>query len=172
LCATNLFQILLHFRFIAFITEAAVIQAIPGHLGEPKAPPRLRPARRPPLSEMPDRESDAINPNAQPMPDYAFDQRIAWQGTRPQGSLVGGGSRLLPTARQTSATQVTRGTDNGHAGAGFQRRSAFGTKSTIDADAYGRISPKMAWKFPSFKKYVKNLKAALFAHAFANNAAM
>ena len=33
-------------RIIAFITEAAAIQAILGHLGEPKPPPRLRPAQR------------------------------------------------------------------------------------------------------------------------------
>ena len=65
-------------RIIAFITEAAVIQAIPGHLGEPKQPPRLRPARGPPLWEMPDRGSDAINPQAQPMPDYEFGKRVAW----------------------------------------------------------------------------------------------
>ena len=49
-------------RIIAFITEAAVIQAIPGHLGEPKQAPRPRLARGPPLWEMPDRGSDAINP--------------------------------------------------------------------------------------------------------------
>jgi len=65
-------------RIIAFITEAAVIQAIPGHLGGPKSPPRLRPARGPPLSEMQDRESDAINPQAQPMPDHEFGKRVAW----------------------------------------------------------------------------------------------
>ena len=68
-------------RIIAFFTEAAVIQAIPGHLGEPKQPPRLRPARGPPLWEMPDRGSDAINSQAQPMPDYEVDQWVAWQGT-------------------------------------------------------------------------------------------
>ena len=65
-------------RIIAFITEAALIQAILGHLGEPTSPPRPRPARGPPLWEMQDRGSDAINPQAQPMPDDAFDQRVAW----------------------------------------------------------------------------------------------
>jgi len=68
-------------RIIAFITEAAVIQAILGHLGEPPQPRRLRPARRPPLWEMPDRGSDAINPHAQPMPDHEFGRRVAWWGT-------------------------------------------------------------------------------------------
>ena len=65
-------------RIIAFITEAAVIREILGHLGEPTSPPRLRPARGPPLWEMQDRGSDAIDPQAQPPPDYEFDQRIAW----------------------------------------------------------------------------------------------
>ena len=65
-------------RIIAFITEAAVIQAIPGHLGEPTQPPRLRPARGPPLWEMQDRGSDVINPQAQPMPDHVFGKRVAW----------------------------------------------------------------------------------------------
>jgi len=41
-------------RIIAFITEAAMIRAIPGHLGQPLQLPRLRPARRPPLWGLPD----------------------------------------------------------------------------------------------------------------------
>ncbi len=65
-------------RIIAFIAEAAVIQAIPGHMGEAKQPPRLRPARWPPQREMPDRGADAINLQAQPMPDHEFGKRIAW----------------------------------------------------------------------------------------------
>jgi len=63
---------------IAFIIETAVIQAILGHLGEPKSPPRLRPARGPPVWEMPDRGADAIKPQAQPMPDHPFGKRVAW----------------------------------------------------------------------------------------------
>ena len=65
-------------QVIAFITEAAAIQATPGHLGEPEQPPRLRPARGPPPCEMPARGSDAINPRAQPMPDHEFGTRVAW----------------------------------------------------------------------------------------------
>ncbi len=65
-------------RIIAFITEAAVIQAIPGHLGESKQAPRLLPVRRPPLWAMPDRGSEATNPQAQPMPDHEFGKRVAW----------------------------------------------------------------------------------------------
>ena len=65
-------------RIVAFITEGPVIRAIPGHLGEPKSPPRLRLAPGPPLSEMPDRGSDTINPQVQLMPEHAFSKRIAW----------------------------------------------------------------------------------------------
>ena len=65
-------------RIIAFITEGTVIREILGHLGEPTSPPRLMPARGPPLWEMQDSGSEAIDPQAQPEPDYEFDQRIAW----------------------------------------------------------------------------------------------
>jgi len=65
-------------RIIAFITKGTVIREILGHLGEPTSPPRLMPARGPPLCEMQDSGSDAIDSQAQPEPDYEFDQRIAW----------------------------------------------------------------------------------------------
>ena len=65
-------------RIIAFSNEGAVIREILGHLGEPISPPRLMPARGPPLCEMRDSGSNVIDPHAQPAPDYAFDQRIAW----------------------------------------------------------------------------------------------
>ena len=68
-------------KIIAFITEAVVIRAIRGHLGELTSPPRLMPARGPPLWEMPGSEpakGDPRDPRAQPQPDYEFDQRIAW----------------------------------------------------------------------------------------------
>ncbi len=65
-------------KIIAFITEGTVIREILGHLGEPTSPPRLMPARGPPLWEMQDSGSDAIDPQAQPAPDHEFDQRIAW----------------------------------------------------------------------------------------------
>jgi hypothetical protein len=56
-------------RIIAFITEAIVIREILSHLGEPTSPPRLRPARGPPLWEMHVGGSDAIDPQALPAPD-------------------------------------------------------------------------------------------------------
>lgn len=71
-------------RIIAFITEAVAFREILGHLGEPIAPPRLLPARGPPLWEMADALPGEtawpgiIDPQAQPAPDYEFDQRIAW----------------------------------------------------------------------------------------------
>ncbi len=65
-------------RIIAFITEAVVIREILGHLGEPTSPPRLLPARGPPLWEMPGAEPGEIDPQAQATPDYEFDQRVAW----------------------------------------------------------------------------------------------
>ena len=65
-------------KIIAFINEAVAIREILGHLGEPTSPPRLLPARGPPLWEMQGSESDEIDPQAQPAPDYEFDQRTAW----------------------------------------------------------------------------------------------
>jgi hypothetical protein len=65
-------------RMIAFITEAPAARQILAHLGEPTSPPRLAPARGPPLWEMPDAGKDRFDPQAQPAPDYEFDQRIAW----------------------------------------------------------------------------------------------
>ncbi len=65
-------------RIIAFINEATAMRQIFAHPGEPTSPPRLAPARGPPLWEMPDAGKDRFDPQAQPTPDYEFDQRIAW----------------------------------------------------------------------------------------------
>ena len=65
-------------KIIAFITEAATIREILDHLGEPTSPPRLLPVREPPLWEMRDSEFGESDPQAQPVPDYEFDQRVAW----------------------------------------------------------------------------------------------
>ena len=63
-------------RIIAFIDDPTEVKKILTHLGEPATPPLLAPARGPPLWEaaLP---SDA-DPFAQPMPEFEFDQRIAW----------------------------------------------------------------------------------------------
>ncbi len=65
-------------RIIAFVTEAVTVQKILTALGESTLPPRLAKARGPPLWEMAGVEPDEIDPQAQPAPDYEFDQRVAW----------------------------------------------------------------------------------------------
>ena len=117
---------------------AVAIRRILDHLGEPTSPPRLRPARGPPLWEMIGVEPDQTDPQAQPAPDCEFDQRIAWWGNRRTDSLFGGDLYLRSPERQTSAAQVASGIDNRLAGAGFQGRSVvFGAKFTIDSDGNG-----------------------------------
>jgi hypothetical protein len=65
-------------RIMAFLTEAPSVRQILARLGEPTSPPRLAPARDPPLWEMPDAGKDRFDPQAQPAPNYDFNQRIAW----------------------------------------------------------------------------------------------
>ena len=48
------------------------------HLGKPTLPPPLAAARGPPLSEIRDPALAELDAQAQPVPDYEFDQRIAW----------------------------------------------------------------------------------------------
>ena len=65
-------------RIVAFITEAAPVERILTHIGEPGEPPRIAPARGPPAWEeepvqLPDWEAIA-----QPEPGYVFDQRVQW----------------------------------------------------------------------------------------------
>ena len=60
-------------KIIAFITEAVVIREILGHLGEPISPPRLLPARGPPLWEMLSVEPDEIDSQAQPAIEDNYD---------------------------------------------------------------------------------------------------
>ena len=66
-------------RINAFITAGPTMRDILDHLGEPTAPPRIAPARGPPLWEATDAEHDpAADPLLQPAPAFKFDQRIAW----------------------------------------------------------------------------------------------
>lgn len=66
-------------RIVAFITDASTIRDILVHLGEPTAPPRIAPARAPPLWEAADAEHDpAADPLLQCAPAFELDQRIAW----------------------------------------------------------------------------------------------
>ena len=67
-------------RIIAFITDAGTVRKILDHIGESALPPTVYPARGPPLWEMAgqagnDPEWDRA---AQPIPEFEFDQRIAW----------------------------------------------------------------------------------------------
>ncbi len=66
-------------RIIAFITDAPTVRDILGHLGEPTAPPRIAPARGPPLWEAADPEHDpAADPRLPYAPAFEFDQRLSW----------------------------------------------------------------------------------------------
>jgi hypothetical protein len=66
-------------RIIAFITDAPTVRDILAHLGEPRARPRIAPARGPPLWETAGAEHDPTpDPALPPTPAYEFDQRIAW----------------------------------------------------------------------------------------------
>ncbi|HEX8011683.1 MAG TPA: IS91 family transposase, partial [Casimicrobiaceae bacterium] len=58
-------------RVIAFIIDASTIRDILVHLGEPTAPPRIAPARGPPLGDLPDAGPRTVDP--QPAPEYEFD---------------------------------------------------------------------------------------------------
>jgi len=48
------------------------------HLGVPTSPPRMAPARNPPLWEAVMQRQSTNDLVAQPEPAYEFDQRIAW----------------------------------------------------------------------------------------------
>lgn len=50
-------------RIIAFITEAVAVRDILAHVGEATSPPRLMPARGPPLWEMPGKTSSTHRPS-------------------------------------------------------------------------------------------------------------
>ena len=72
-------------RIIAFVTEQPSIHQILEQLGQPSSPPAVARARAPPLWERAETEPGAsdpwaspFDPQAQPAPDYEFDQRIAW----------------------------------------------------------------------------------------------
>ena len=64
-------------RIIAFITDASTVRDILAHLGEPTAPPRIAPARAPPLWAAAGAEHDSTpDPALPPAPAYEFDQRL------------------------------------------------------------------------------------------------
>ena len=70
-------------RIIAFITEGSSVRKILDHIGEAAQPPRIAPARGPPLWEAAMTQEQAGNDpewdmSAQPVPEFEFDQRVAW----------------------------------------------------------------------------------------------
>lgn len=70
-------------QIIAFIDDASTVRKILDHIGESTQPPRIAPARGPPLWEAASATEQACNDpqwdmSAQPVPEFEFDQRIAW----------------------------------------------------------------------------------------------
>ena len=70
-------------RIIAFINEAGDVRKILDHIGESSQPPRIAPARGPPLWELAEASAQAGNDpvwdmSAQPAPEIEFDQSVAW----------------------------------------------------------------------------------------------
>ena len=69
-------------RIIAFMNEATTVKKILEHIGESSQPPRIAPARGPPLWEAAagvQAENDPQWDQAEPPgPEVEFDQRIAW----------------------------------------------------------------------------------------------
>ena len=63
-------------EIIAFIDEGDAVREILAHLGEPVDPPCIAPAHGPPLWETAGSGDDELL--IQPLPEYEFDQRIAW----------------------------------------------------------------------------------------------
>ncbi len=65
-------------RIIAFITDAAPVERMLTHIGEPPRPPPIAPARGPPAWD----DGPALVPDwnlfGQPEPDVEFDQRVSW----------------------------------------------------------------------------------------------
>jgi len=60
-------------RIIAFVTDACAVRDILTHIGQPTSPPRLMPARAPPLSEMQGAATAEDDPQSRSAPEYEFD---------------------------------------------------------------------------------------------------
>ncbi len=65
-------------RIIAFVTDAAPVERILNHIGEPPRPPPIAPARGPPAWEETPEPVPDWDLLGQPEPDFEFDQRRAW----------------------------------------------------------------------------------------------
>jgi len=98
-------------RIIAFITDGPTVRDILVHLGEPTAPPRIAPARGPPLWEAVDAEHDcAADPRLQCAPAFGFDQRLSGWSQSPSLTRVrrraGSCSRLRACPRTATRASV------------------------------------------------------------------
>ena len=72
-------------RVIAFITYSADIRHMLAHIGAETEPPRIKPARGPPLwdwCDVPMSDGVEVEPDwdeeAQAAPDFEVDQRVSW----------------------------------------------------------------------------------------------
>ena len=68
-------------KIVAFLTEADPIQRILIHIGEPATPPRIAPTRGPPDWLEADLDQTYLNETeeAEPVPEFDFDQTLSWQ---------------------------------------------------------------------------------------------
>lgn len=64
-------------RIIAFVIEAASVQRILDHIGEPSTPPGISPCRGPPQWEE-TVEPVFLDEGVQPEPEYPVDQTVSW----------------------------------------------------------------------------------------------
>jgi len=70
-------------RIIAFVNDPGAVRQVLAHLGEPTRPPRIAPARGPPLWEAVAAATAADHdprwdPSVPPLPEIEFDQRLTW----------------------------------------------------------------------------------------------
>jgi hypothetical protein len=65
-------------RIIALITKGSTVREILAHCGAPTAPPRIAPARGPPLWDLPAPGPGGGDLHAHSTREYEFDQRVAW----------------------------------------------------------------------------------------------
>jgi hypothetical protein len=67
-------------KIVAFLTEVDPIQRILLHIGEPATPPRIAPARAPPDWLQVDFDQTILDESeqAEPVPEFEFDQTVSW----------------------------------------------------------------------------------------------
>jgi len=62
---------------IAFVTHAAAVKTILGHLAQPTSAPEVAPARGPPLWDQAPEPLANWDAAPAPVPEYVFDQRLS-----------------------------------------------------------------------------------------------